>query len=153
MTATDPPTRTTDTPPAGKNATLVSPGVATPGVVNGRPLTWLRIEGLAVAGAALAVFATTGYAWWLVPALFLVPDLSWLGYLAGPRAGAWIYNLAHTAPLPLALLVAGAGWHISAFTVAGAVGLFHLGLDRLMTYGLKYDHSFVVTHLGVHGNH
>jgi Domain of unknown function (DUF4260) len=96
---------------------------ATPGVVTGRPLTWLRIDGLAVARAGLALFAGTGQSWWLIPALFLLPDLSWLGYLAGPKVGAWFYNLAHTEPLPLALLAAGAGWHISALTVAGALGL------------------------------
>ena len=124
---------------------------ATPGVVTGRPLIWLRVEALCTAIAALVVFATTGQPWWLVPALFLIPDLSWLGYLAGPKAGAWIYNLAHSAPLPLALLAAGAGWHIGAFVVAGAVGLFHLGLDRALKYGLKYDHGFGVTHLGVSG--
>jgi hypothetical protein len=122
-------------------------------VVSGQPLAWLRVEALAVAGAALVVFATTGHRWWLVPALFLLPDLSWFGYLAGPRVGAWIYNLAHSAPLPLALLAAGAGWHLSLLTVAGAVGLFHLGVDRVLKYGLKYDHSFAITHLGVHGKH
>lgn len=125
----------------------------TPGVVIGRPLTWLRIEGLAVAGAALVIFATSGQPWWLLPALFLAPDLSWLGYLAGPQVGAWLYNLAHTAPLPLVLLAAGDGWHISALTVAGTVGLFHLGLDRLMKYGVKYDHSFGFTHLSAHSGH
>jgi hypothetical protein len=92
---------------------------APPGVVTGRPLTWLRVEGLAVAAAALTMFAATAQPWWLVPALLLIPDLSALGYLAGPRVGAWTYNLAHTAPLPLALLGAGAGWHSSALTVAG----------------------------------
>lgn len=162
MTATSPHTKATrppadheipvavaETPGAVADASATLPG--TPGVVAGRPLTWLRAEGLAVAATALAVFATTGQPWWLLPALFLVPDLSWLGYLAGPRAGAWIYNLAHSAPLPLALLAAGAGRHTGALTVAGAVGLLHLGLDRLMRYGLKYDHGFHVTHLGVHG--
>ncbi len=125
----------------------------TPGVVvTGRPLAWLRVEGLAVAVAALVGFASTGKPWWLVPALFLVPDLSALGYLAGRRVGAWTYNLAHTAPLPLALL-AGAGWHISAFTVAGAVGLCHLGVDRVLKYGVKYDHNAGMTHLGVNGDH
>jgi len=124
-----------------------------PGVVHGRPLTWLRVEGLAVAGAALVVFAGTGQPWWLIPALFLVPDLSALGYFIGPRTGAWIYNLAHSAPLPLALLAAGAGWQTGWLTVAGAVGLFHLGLDRVLKYGLKYDHSFGFTHLGANGDH
>jgi len=123
----------------------------TPGIVNGRPLTWLRAEALATAVAALVVFGATGRPWWLVPALFLVPDLSCLGYLAGPKAGAWIYNLVHSAPLSLALLAAGAGWHLTALTVAGAVGLFHIGLDRVLKFGLKYDHSFGVTHLGDNG--
>ena len=153
--STQPPTNTTKPPADEKIPAVTWPDASagTSGVVTGRPLTWLRIEGLAVAGAALAIFASTGQPWWLIPALFLVPDLSWLGYLADRRVGAWIYNLAHTAPLPLVLLVSGAGWHISALTVAGAVGLFHLGLDRLMKYGVKYDHSFGITHLGVHGDH
>ncbi|MFI5934187.1 DUF4260 domain-containing protein [Actinoplanes sp. NPDC051494] len=122
-----------------------------PGVVTGRPAIWLRVEAFAVAVAALAVFATTGEPWWLIPALFLVPDLSWLAYLAGPKAGAWFYNLMHSAPLPLALLLAGYHWDRDALIVAGVVGLFHIGLDRVLRYGLKYDHSFALTHLGVHG--
>lgn len=152
MTTTHPPTK----PLADEKIPAPTWPDATagkPGVVTGRPLTWLRIEGLAVAGAALVIFATTGQPWWLIPALFLLPDLAALGYLAGPQVGAWTYNLTHTAPLPLALLAAGAGLHISALTVAGAVGLFHFGLDRLMKYGVKYDHSFGNTHLGMHGDH
>ena len=126
--------------------------VEQPGVVTGRPRTWLRVEALAAAVAALVVFGTTGQPWWLVPALFLVPDLFALGYLAGPTVGAWTYNLAHTTPLPLVLLAAGAGWHVGALTVAGAVGLFHLGLDRLLGYGIKHDSGFGITHLGGHGH-
>ncbi|MEV7424748.1 DUF4260 domain-containing protein [Streptomyces sp. NPDC091212] len=137
------------TDPATAPAT--DPAAETPGVVTGRPLAWLRVEALATAAAGLAVFAATGQPWWLVPALFLAPDLFMLGYLAGPKAGAWIYNLAHSAPLPLALLAAGLGWHIAALTVAGAIGLFHIGLDRAIKAGLKYDHGFAVTHLGVAG--
>ena len=132
-------------------STLAGPAPATaaaPGVVTGRPRTWLRVEGLAIAVAALLAYAPTGAPWWLVPALFLVPDLSALGYLAGNRVGAWTYNLAHTAPLPVALLAAGLGWHTTALTVAGAVGLVHIGLDRLLGYGVKYDHGFGHTHLG-----
>ncbi|MGW2354283.1 DUF4260 domain-containing protein [Actinacidiphila glaucinigra] len=121
------------------------------GVVTGRPAVWLRVEGLAVAIAALVLFATTDEPWWLVPALFLVPDLSWFAYLAGPKVGAWVYNLMHTAPLPLALIVAGSTWEHNSLIVAGVIGLFHLGFDRVLKYGVKYDHSFIVTHLGIHG--
>ena len=137
---------TTLAPPAP-----VEPATGAPGVVTGRPRTWLRVEGLAIAAAALVVHATTGASWWLVPAFFLVPDLAMLGYLAGNRVGAWTYNLAHTAPLPVALLAAGLGWDVTALTVAGAAGLFHLGLDRALGYGVKHDSGFGHTHLGITG--
>ncbi|MET0425051.1 MAG: DUF4260 domain-containing protein [Actinoplanes sp.] len=134
-------------------ATADTDGPSVPGVVTGRPAVWLRVEALAIAATALAVFATTGEPWWLVPALFLVPDLSWFAYLAGPKAGAWCYNLMHSAPLPLALLIAGHLGDRHALIVAGVIGLLHLGVDRVLRYGLKYDHSFAVTHLGTHGPH
>ena len=160
MTLTLPDTRTTpssSTAAAGHPPTTTgAPGpLATTtraeGGVTDRPRTWLRAEGLALAAAALFAYAPTGAPWWLIPALLLVPDLSMLGYLAGNRVGAWTYNLAHTAPLPVALLAAGLGWHTTALTVAGAVGLVHLGLDRLLGYGVKYDHGFGHTHLGCLG--
>jgi hypothetical protein len=120
-----------------------------PGVVTGRPRTWLKAEGLALAAGGLVLHGTTGAPWWLVPALFLVPDLAMLGYLAGNRVGAWTYNLAHTAPLSVALLAAGLAWDVTALTVAGAVGLVHIGLDRALGYGVKYDEGFGHTHLGI----
>ena len=124
---------------------------AAPGLVTGSPRTWLRAEGLAIAAAALLAHASTGAPWWLVPALFLVPDLSMLGYLAGNRVGAWTYNLAHTAPLPVALLAAGLGWDSTALTVAGVVGRVHVGVDRFAGYGVTYDSGFGHTHLGFEG--
>jgi len=145
---------TATVPTSGTAAAAPGPAPAppeAPGVVTGRPRTWLRAEGLAIAAAALFAYAPTGAPWWLVPALFLVPDLSWLGYLGGNRVGAWTYNVAHTAPLPVALLGAGLGWHVPALTVAGAIGLVHVGLDRLLGYGVKSDSGFGHTHLGIKG--
>ena len=144
MTSTLPATPTTTAP-------TVPAETGAPGVVTGRPRVWLQAEGLALAAAGLLVHATTGAPWWLVPALFLVPDLAMLGYLAGNRVGAWTYNLAHTAPLPVALLAAGLAWDATALTVAGAVGLVHVGLDRALGYGVKYDSGFGHTHLGSRG--
>ena len=140
MTSALPDTGTTSTTPAA--------APQPPGVVTGRPRTWLMVEGLAIAVAGLLVHGTTGASWWLVPALFLVPDLSALGYLAGDRVGAWTYNLAHTAPLPVVLLAAGLAWDTTALVVAGGVGLVHVGVDRALGYGVKYDHGFGHTHLG-----
>ena len=36
---------------------------------------------------------------------------------------------------------------------AGLVWLAHIGMDRLLGYGLKYDDHFQHTHLGLIGKH
>lgn len=67
-------------------------------VVTGTPRTLLRLEGLAMLAGGVAAFAMLGASWALFAVLFLVPDLSLLGYLANPRAGAHIYNAGCSAP-------------------------------------------------------
>jgi len=120
------------------------------GIVTGRPLVWLRVEGASIAAAGAAAFATTGLPWWWIPVLFLVPDLSAAGYLVNRRVGAWTYNLAHTTTVPLILLGTGSAASSTFLVVAGAVGLVHIGIDRIGRYGVKYDHDPSVTHLGLH---
>ena len=70
------------------------------------------------------------------------------GYLAGPRVGAFCYNLAHHKALAVA--VGLAGWWLAqpGLQLAGTVLLFHSAFDRLLGYGLKYTTSFHDTHLG-----
>ena len=110
--------------------------------------TLLKLDEAASLLLALLVFAHLPYAWWWLPALFVVPDLSMLGYLAGPRVGAACYNLVHHKLL--ALLLGGAGWVLGqpALLLAGTVLLFHISLDRLLGYGLKYSSGFQDSHLG-----
>lgn len=121
-----------------------------PGAVTGRPRTFLRVEGLALLVAALVAFSQTGQAWWLLPATLLLPDLGALGYLVSRSAGAVLYNLAHTTPPALALVGLGL-WRQEPLVVAlGTVWLAHIGMDRAMAYGLKYDDPGH-THLGRHG--
>src|SRR5882672_2456799 len=69
----------------GTASTSVSTPVAVreAGSVSGAPLALLRLEGAAaLAGAALA-YSALGGRWSMFALLFLVPDLSMLGYLAG----------------------------------------------------------------------
>ena len=108
----------------------------------------LKLEELAQLLLAVLVFAHLPYAWWVLPATFLLPDLSMLGYLAGPRVGAASYNLAHHKAL--AIVVGAAGWALGlpVLVLAGAVLLFHSAFDRLLGYGLKYTTGFQDTHLG-----
>ena len=110
--------------------------------------TLLRLEGLAAAAFAAALYAQTGASWWLFVALWLVPDLSMLGYLVSPGFGARIYNAIHSYVTPgtlaaMAILLKSPGLLPYAF-----IWIFHIGLDRLLGYGLKYPQGFGWTHLG-----
>jgi hypothetical protein len=111
----------------------------------------LRLEGLCVLALALAAYAKFGAGWGVFAIAFLAPDLSFLGYLGGPRAGAIAYNLAHAYPAPLACLFLGLLLPAPAPTAAGLIWMAHIGFDRALGYGLKYARGFAHTHLGLLG--
>jgi hypothetical protein len=123
------------------NVLLIQPG-STAGAVR----IWLRAEGLVTFCLAVFLYWNAGYSWGLFAILFLAPDVSFAGYLAGPREGAAVYNAFHSFVLPLAtgvvLLLAGLGVAIPLIWAA------HIGFDRMLGYGLKYSTSFGDTHLG-----
>ena len=109
----------------------------------------LRVEGLAVLVLGVTAYAACGqHGWGLFALLFLVPDLSMLGYLGGPRLGAIAYNAAHTYTVPA---VVGSVGIFSAGATATDIALIwvaHIGMDRAIGFGLKYSTSFNDTHLG-----
>jgi Domain of unknown function (DUF4260) len=116
-------------------------------VTNHAPRILLRAEGLAVAVAALALYFHADYPWWLLVALVLVPDLSAVGYLAGPTVGAMAYDAAHTYVWPPILVAAGIIIDSSIPIELGLIWFIHIGVDRAIGYGLKYPTGFKDTHL------
>jgi uncharacterized protein DUF4260 len=113
------------------------------------PAVVLRLENLAVALAAAALYIDGDYALWPLLAFLVTPDLSFAAYLAGPRVGAVGYNVAHSYVLPIALaagcLLSGeAGLPVQIALIWSA----HIGIDRVLGYGLKYPTGFKDTHLG-----
>src|SRR5450830_1194750 len=98
----------------------------------------LRLEGLFVLVAAL---------------FFFTPDISFLGYLAGPRVGALTYNTAHSYIGAISCLAAGFFLPSPELSCAGVIWLTHIGFDRALGYGLKYSTGFGFTHLGLIGQH
>lgn len=113
------------------------------------PVTWwLRLEGLAVAVLSVALYARNGASWWLFAALWLTPDLSFFGYLAGPRIGSYCYNAVHSYLLPVALAIVALSFHEAALLPFALIWFSHIGVDRLLGYGLKYPQAFGLTHLG-----
>ena len=111
----------------------------------------LRLEGMCYATVALLAYWHFGYSWVLFALLILVPDLTMLGYLAGPRVGAICYNLVHATPLAWVLLVLGYFSDHSFVVSAGLILFAHIGIDRMLGYGLKYQSGFKDTHLGMMG--
>jgi hypothetical protein len=102
--------------------------------------------------AGIIGFSVAEVSWWWLVGLLLVPDLSMVGYLISPVAGARIYNAGHSLLGPGLLFGAELLWGPSTvLIVAGSVWLAHIGMDRLFGYGLKYDDDFQHTHLGTIG--
>ena len=54
----------------------------------------LRLEGLGLFLGMTLLYGVWDGSWWIYAILFLALDLSFAGYLAGPRIGAIVYNAA-----------------------------------------------------------
>ncbi|GGL99534.1 MULTISPECIES: DUF4260 domain-containing protein [Micromonospora] len=120
------------------------------------PVVAQRVEAVVVAALAVVVTVAVGYPWWSLLALFLVFDLSMLGYLRGPRLGAFCYNVVHSYTVPAllgAVAVAAAAFRdeIGWLGVLAVAWVFHIAVDRALGYGLKTTDGFEHTHLGLIG--
>lgn len=108
----------------------------------------IKIEELGQFLFSILLFSQLDYAWWVFPALLLLPDLSMAGYLANTKIGAWTYNLFHHKLL--AIVVFGLGYWLgnSILSLTGIILFGHSSMDRMFGYGLKYKDDFKHTHLG-----
>lgn len=112
-------------------------------------IIWQRLEGGCVFLSAVGLFLNgDGIVWWLAIVLFFAPDISFAGYLAGPRVGALVYNLVHIYGFGALLLVLGEGLETPVLAALGALWIAHAGFDRMLGYGLKSRKGFTITHLG-----
>lgn len=113
-----------------------------------RPAILLRIEGAAALAIATYLFAQTSGNWALFLILLLVPDVGMLGYVRGTRLGSTAYNAFHTYAAPAALGTIGLATNTALLVTLALVWAAHIGMDRLLGFGLKYAHApFRETHL------
>lgn len=118
------------------------------GAVENPVRAWLRIEAAVLFVGAVLVWVGLDGGWGRFALGFLLPDLSVAAYLVGPRAGAAVYNVAHSYALPAVLAIVGAMLDHPPLTLAGALWTAHIAFDRILGFGLKYPSSFSETHLG-----
>jgi hypothetical protein len=113
--------------------------------MNPRPL--LRLEGATVLALGLLAYQWSHGSWLLFVLLFLIPDLSMIGYVANARVGAITYNAVHSYVVPLAL--AGYSFRANRPTILAIslIWIAHIGFDRMLGFGLKYPTRFKDTHL------
>lgn len=103
-----------------------------------------------VAAILVAVFYVVvgGFSWYWLPILFVIVDISALGYLGGNKLGALTYNIGHSLIGP-ALMIAFYITNTNQVVLFIAlVWLFHILVDRSLGYGLKHVDGFHHTHLG-----
>jgi hypothetical protein len=104
------------------------------------------LEALTVLALAIAAYTAGHYSWMLFAVLFLVPDVTFAGYFAGPAVGAVCYNVAHSYVTPALLAFALHAAHLPL--AVPLIWVAHIGFDRCLGYGLKYETAFKDTHLG-----
>lgn len=113
--------------------------------------TTLKIEELFQFLLGIVFFSQLNYAWWVFPALLLLPDIGMLGYMFNNKIGAISYNIFHHKAIAIVFLVAGYFYLGEVYTLIGVILYSHASFDRLLGYGLKYSDHFKHTHLGTLG--
>jgi hypothetical protein len=118
------------------------------GAATGGVRALLRLEGVVLFIGMTLLYALWDGSWWVYVILFLAPDISFAAYLGGPRVGAIVYNAAHSYLLPVALMTTGFAMASPLVLSIAMIWLAHIGIDRALGYGLKYQAGFAFTHLG-----
>ncbi|PKR77168.1 DUF4260 domain-containing protein [Halalkalibacillus sediminis] len=107
----------------------------------------LHLEGLFILAVSVFVYYQMEYSWLLFLILLFTPDLSMLGYIFNNSVGAMCYNLVHTYTLAILLIGVGYFGAVDAVLAIGLILAAHIGMDRMIGYGLKYPTDFKDTHL------
>lgn len=111
--------------------------------------TIVSFEYLFAAVLTALFFVVIGeFQWYWLLVLFLMFDISAIGYLVNNRIGALAYNLGHS--------LIGPGIVASYFVLTSSelalfislLWLFHIFVDRALGFGMKHVTSFHHTHLG-----
>lgn len=111
----------------------------------------IRLEEAAIFGLSAYVLYSLQAEWWWYLILFLGPDISMLGYMAGNKAGAFTYNLFHHKGIAVIIFITGLLLPHFLMQVTGIVLFGHASMDRMLGYGLKTTEGFKYTQLGIIG--
>jgi len=112
----------------------------------------LRLESLSLAILMIALTYYSSAPLWILPASFLLFDISIVGYAINNKIGSLSYNFMHNSTFPTLLIALGLVTNTEWVAVLGFCWTFHISIDRTLGFGLKHERSFRETHLGKIGN-
>jgi hypothetical protein len=112
----------------------------------------IQLEEFAILGLSIYALYFLKADWWVYLLLFIGPDISMLGYLAGDKAGAISYNLFHHKAVAIVLFLIGFISQTYLLEITGLILFGHSSMDRMLGYGLKYFKGFKFTHLSKIGD-
>src|SRR5690625_892047 len=107
----------------------------------------IHLEGFVTFISTIILYAHFGGSWWIFILFLLAPDISVLAYLVNEKFGSIIYNLFHTYAISVPILLGGFFLEYNLLTIIGIIWTTHIGMDRMVGYGLKYPTAFKDTHL------
>lgn len=107
----------------------------------------LHAEGFAVLILSLYFYGHSQFSWIAFGFLLFTPDLSMIGYFFNHHLGSLLYNLFHTYSLSIVLIMFALLLSNQNLLAIGLILSAHMGMDRMMGYGLKYPSAFKETHL------
>lgn len=111
----------------------------------------LKLEEAAMFVLCLYALSLFHVSWWIYPLVLIAPDISFVGYTAGNKAGAACYNVFHHKGIAIAIFLAGFILKNEWLQIIGIILFGHSSMDRTLGYGLKLNDGFKYTHLGVLG--
>ena len=108
----------------------------------------IRLEELAMLVLGIYGLYFLKVEWWVYLLLVLGPDISMLGYVAGNKTGAIVYNIFHHKAVAVSIFITGLITGNWVLQVTGIILFGHSSMDRMFGYGLKLFSGFKNTHLG-----
>jgi hypothetical protein len=111
-------------------------------------LLFQRIEAATIFAASLFIYIKLDFSILVFILLLFVFDVFMIGYLFNSKIGAYCYNLGHSMIAPPILFAIGFATDARILIGFSLIWLAHIGMDRLLGYGLKFTTGFKETHLG-----
>ena len=111
----------------------------------------LKLEEAAMLGLCIYALILFHADWWWYLLLALGPDISFIGYAAGNKIGAFCYNLFHHKGIAIVVFIIGYLLKNESLQLIGIILFGHSSMDRMLGYGLKLSEGFKYTHLGLIG--